>query len=107
MAFDFIIAKSDRLPELTATLDDSAGTSFSLAGSTVTFTMKDWEDTIRVNAGACTIVDAAARQVKYVWTAPDTLVPGIYRGRFKVVFGDTREEHFPNDRWFLISVTGG
>jgi hypothetical protein len=102
---DFVIRKGDRLPELTATLNDSAGSAVNLTGSTVEFHMRSTAGgTPKVDAAA-TLVTPSAGTVKYVWATNDTDTAGSYYGEFEVTFGDGRKQSFPNPGYITISVT--
>ena len=102
---DFVIRKGDRLPELQATLTDSAGAAVNLTGLTVRFHMRQvGSRTVKVN-GAATLVTPASGVVKYTWAAVDTDTTGSYQGEFEVTFGDGRKQSFPNPSFLAINVT--
>lgn len=97
MPNDFYIKQNDTLEALVATLNDSVGSIFSLAGATVVFSMRSMASgAIVVNNVAATIVDAANRIVKYQWVAGDTIVAGDYRAEFEVTFSGGAVQTFPN-----------
>jgi hypothetical protein len=102
---DFVIRKGDRLPELTATLKDSAGLAVDLTAATLEFHMRAVAGgTPKVDAAA-TVVSPSAGTVKYVWATADTDTAGSYYGEFEVTFGDGRKQSFPNPGYITISVT--
>jgi hypothetical protein len=102
---DFVIRKGDRLPELTATLNDSTGTAVNITGGTVEFHMRAVAGGTPKVDTAATVVTAASGQVKYVWGANDTDTAGSYYAEFEVTFGDGRKQSFPNPGYITISVT--
>ena len=43
-------------------------------------------------------------QVTYAWGADDTATPGLYQGEFKVTWGDSTVERFPNKTNFQVQI---
>ncbi len=99
----FYIKRGDRLPYLEATLSDEGGSLTTLAGATVHFVMRKKGDTTATVRGLATIVNAAARTVRYEWAAGDTGVTGLYRAEFEVNFGG-RPWTFPNPGFIPVNV---
>lgn len=75
----------DRLPKLRRQLVDANGAAIDLTASTVAFRM--WPQTggaLKINNGACAIVDAATGVVEYSWAAIDTDTAGTFLGEFEI-----------------------
>src|SRR5690242_14265458 len=104
MAVDFRIKRNDTRPAIQATISAAATDVIS----SVSFNMADSAGTLKVNAGAGTIVQQASSTqqaiVKYQWQAGDTDTAGQYNGEFQVTFNDSRVETYPNDRYITIEV---
>lgn len=78
----------NRLPKLRRQLLDGAGAAIDLTAATVTFRM--WPQTggsLKVNNGACAVVDAATGVVEYSWEAADTDTEGTFLGEFEITLG--------------------
>jgi hypothetical protein len=101
---DYFIARGDRLPTIRATLTNADGTPVNLTGATVTFTMKDVLDVPKVNAAACSPVDAVNGVVEYALQAADVNTPGDYFGRFTASFGGLSTT-VPNDSFLWVVVS--
>lgn len=94
---EFTIRQNDTSEALTATLNDSVGTVFSLAGCTVVFSMRSFTTgLVQISRASATIVSAANRQVKYVWVVGDTSIAGEFLAEFEVTFPDGKILTFPN-----------
>lgn len=102
----FSIKQGAQNPALEATLTKGDGTPQDLTGGTVTFSMKRKRTgVVKVNAGACTIVGAAANgQVKYAWAAGDVDTPGVYYGSFKVTGLAGGPAVFPTSGYIWVTV---
>jgi hypothetical protein len=94
---EFTIKQHDTSEALTAVLNDSVDTAFSLTGCTVVFSMRSFKTgLIQVNRASVTIVNAATRTVKYVWLVGDTALDGKFNAEFEVTFSDGKILTFPN-----------
>jgi len=94
---EFTIKQNDTLEAIAATLNDSVGSAFSLAGATVVFSMRSLTtNALIIDNVAATIVDAALRKVKYEWIAGNTVLAGDYLAEFEVTFSDGKIQTFPN-----------
>lgn len=93
----FTIKQNDTSEALTATLNDSINTVFSLAGCTVVFSMRSVQTgLIKVNRASVTIVDATNRKVAYAWAVGDTDTSGEFIAEFEVTFTTGKILTFPN-----------
>ena len=104
MATSFGIKQGALNPALEATLKKGDGTAQDLTGATVKFSMEHANGKIKVNEGACTIVDAPTGQVKYSWQTGDTDTPGTYRGEFHVTGLSGGEAIFPSEGYITVEV---
>ena len=89
MSNSIFIARGDSLPPVDAVLSDRDG-PVDITGATVTF---------KTNSGldiACTIMDAAAGQVRLNWGTANQVPAGIHRAWFHVTFGGGATLRFPN-----------
>lgn len=103
----FSIKQGAQNPSLDATLTKGDGSAQDLTGGTVTFSMKRQRTgAVKVNAGACTIVNAPGTdgKVKYAWQAADTDTPGVYRGSFKVTGLAGGPAVFPTSGFVWVTV---
>lgn len=102
---EFTIKTGDTSEELSATLNDSVNTSFSLAGATVVFNMRSLTTGIvKINRAVATIVDAATRRVKYSWVSADVNTADDYEAEFEVTLSSGRIITFPNKRSNMLLV---
>lgn len=103
-SIDFKIKRNDTRPAIQATISASATDVLT----TVVFHMADKTGTLKVAAGAGTIVQqpstTQAAQVKYQWQSGDTDTNGVYDGEFQVTFNDGRIETYPNEGFLKIQV---
>ncbi len=95
----FTITQGDTAPPLEPTLRRADGTVQSLSDATgVTFTMRNaQDDTVKIDAEACTIVNAAGGVVRYQWTGTDTDTVGEFLGKFTVTWTSGTTTSFPTD----------
>lgn len=101
----FTIKEGAQQPSLDATLTKGDGTAQNLSGATVTFSMKrKKDDSQKVNAAACTIVDAATGQVRYSWGVSDTDTPSVYYGAFLVTGLMGGPAVFPSNGYIYVTV---
>jgi hypothetical protein len=102
----FAIKKGDREPVLRRTLTDASGAVLSLeGGDTVVFNMGIPGESVKVNAGACTIIDGPGGVVEYAWADGDTSEVGTFRGEFQITRAVTlKKRTVPTRNWLRIKV---
>lgn len=101
----FVIRKGDRLPALTATLTDSAGTAVNLTGGTVKLTMRILGGTTnKIDNASVTVVSATAGTVSYAWAAADVNTTGLYHAEFEFTNASALERTFPNPDFIMVHV---
>lgn len=101
----FVIRKNDRLPALTATLQDSAGTAVNLTGGTVRLNMTVIGGTTRkIDNASVTVVSATAGTVSYAWAAADVDSTGLYFAEFEFTNASSLERTFPNPDHLMVHV---
>jgi hypothetical protein len=90
--------KSGDTKPLDATLREggTSGPAIPLVGATVRFRMRAVLGGPLLG-GVCTLTDASAGKVRYVWQAGDLNVPGSYNAEFEITFGDGSIRTVPND----------
>lgn len=94
---EFTIKQNDTGEDISALLNDSNNTTFSLSGATVVFNMRSrTTDVVKINRASATIVDASTRQVKYIWNVVDTDTVDEYEAEFEVTFATGKIITFPN-----------
>lgn len=81
---NFNMGEGDRLPVLTATLEDESG-PIDLTNSTVTFNARKAGAATLVT-GACALVNQVTSPggVTYTWGATDTQIPGKWFVQFQI-----------------------
>ena len=81
------------------------GTAQDLTDMTVAMIARDSEDTLLTLAGAVSVVDASAGQVRFSPAAADIIVANQpYRIRFKVTDTESKIAYFPNkepELWYV------
>jgi len=103
----FHIQENLTLPKICAVLRDGAGDPLNLAASTVTFSMRAWDDNaMKVSAQAATIVVPAAGSVEYQFAASETNEVGDYWGWFEVTSASGTYAA-PNPMYIVVHVTEG
>lgn len=97
----------DTLPPIEATIIASDGNVKNLTGASVYFVMRDSDGGEVINRNA-TVTDTAEGTVRLDWQDGETDVPGYYRARFKIIFGegssDPETQHFPNDEQITVAI---
>lgn len=97
--------EGDTLEPLTFQLTDLSGAGVSLTGTDVTFFLQSQEDqTLKVDAGACTIIDSVNGWVKYEWADADVDTPGKYWAWFVRTRGGKKQHHPVNPQTFEINM---
>ena len=89
-----IFTKGDTLVQLYAHLRKADGSTPALSGTVAFFMKGKTASALKVNGGACLIVNAAARTVRYPWADADVNTAGDYYGWFVNTDGG-KGEHFP------------
>ncbi len=108
----FEMKPGDRKYALKYLLSDYKAGSDLLQGATITFQMKDSQDTVVINnpgivapdVGSMLGVDGA---VAYEWGVGETDTVGEYQGEFKIVFSDGLQAHYPSEGFIAISINPG
>lgn len=102
---DFDIKRGDLLPKLRATLYGADGAAANLEGAAnVKLYMRTPGGALKIDGGACAVINQATGVVEYEWVAGDTDTPGLFVGEFKVTFSAAKPQTFPNDGDYLIRV---
>ena len=97
--------EGDTRPILAATLLAGGDIVDLTSADTVKFTMTDESGSVVIDLAPCAIVSPATNgQVTYAWGADDTATPGLYQGEFKVTWGDSTVERFPNKTNFQVQI---
>ena len=96
--------EGDTLEPLTFQLTDESGGGVNLASTTVTFFMQSQnDDSLKVNGGACTIIDSANGWVKYDFQSANVNTPGKYWIWFVRTRGGKTQHHPVNPKaWEFI-----
>lgn len=101
----FMIRRGDRLPALTAILEDSAGAPINLTGWTVRLNMSAVGSTHRtIDNATVSVTNATGGAVSYAWGASDTASTGLFNLEFEGTNGSGLERTFPAPDFVLISV---
>ena len=108
---DFTIKEGADFPNLQARLKIKDGTTATLTGATVRFSMWLRKDhSLKINRVLATIesatppADADDPNVSYPWASGDTDTPGEYEGEFEVTYTDSSIEIFPDRAYISIRV---
>lgn len=101
---DYYIRKDDTLPVIGITAELADGSIVDLTGGVYHFLITNTDTGITVDRAATLDGLATLGKLKYQWVAADTLTPGYYRGKFRVVFGGSAPITFPNNTDILIQV---
>ena len=105
MAASFYIKQNDTAPSIEAALLDSNGRVKSMVNaSAVRFHMKDENNTILVQSGIGTIVNATKGIVAYEWQAGDTSNTGIHSAEFEIEYTNGQIETFPNTGYIKVII---
>lgn len=100
----FTIRQNDRLPSISATLQDAADVPVDLtAAVSVTFNMRSVEGPLVVSSPAA-FVDRLTGRVSYDWAEGDTADPGKYRAEFEVLWSGARTETYPNVDYITVLI---
>lgn len=105
---DFHIKKRDLAPTVKATLVAPNGNPILLAGDVNVYfnlRLKGTTGIPKVNRGVCTILDATAGRVEYVWAGGDTDTAGLFEAEFEVVFGPATPMTFPNRHYKIVEIS--
>lgn len=101
----FLIRKNDRLPALTASLTDSAGTAVDLTGDTVRLNMSLVGGTTRkIDNATVTVVSSSNGTISYSWSTSDTNTTGLYFAEFEVTASSGPERTFPNPDFLMVHI---
>jgi hypothetical protein len=101
----FYIKRGDTSPAIRYALSP---TTVDLTGATVRFQMR-----ARRSRGGATVIDAAAvvvtatgtPTVEYQWQTDETANAGTFEAEFRVTYGNSRVETFPNDEFISVKVS--
>lgn len=95
---DFAIKRGDNDP-LEVRLHSDHATSWTLSGSNVVFNMrKQGAASNKVTRGACEIIDAVDRTVRYRFTAADMNEVGLFNAEFEETTSDGIVRTFPSGK---------
>jgi len=100
----FYIKQNDTSPDLQVTCKDYEGTVVNVSGATVNFHMRNKQTREVQVDGVGSIVDGAAGQVKYSWSAGDTDTVGGFDAEFEIIYSDSSVETFPNNGFITVVV---
>lgn len=101
----FYIKQGDRLPSLSATLEEIDGSAVDLSGGTVKFLMRRRAGLAALIDASAAVVNASLGQVRYDWGAGETATPGTYQGEFEFTNGDGKKLTFPNTGYISVVIT--
>lgn len=88
----------------TKPLDVTLNVDAALTDATVTFAMRQRSGEKAVS-GDCTILDAAAKQVRFTWPAGGTDTPGVYDAEWQITYpGTGGVETAPNSETEIIYI---
>lgn len=104
MSIDYFIRKDDTLPAIGITAEYADGSVYDLAGGVYHFLITNVDTGVTVDRDATLDGLPALGKLKYQWTAADSVVAGLYRGKFRVKFGAADWITFPNNTDILIQV---
>ena len=109
---DFTIKKGATAPAIQARLKAKDGTTVTLTGATVKFSMRDKiTQVVKVNKAAATIVSATPPadpddpNVEYSWASGDTDTKGNYEAEWEVTYSGGAVEIFPDQGYSDIQVS--
>jgi hypothetical protein len=101
---DYKTTVGDEL-DLQATLSDSAGTVFSLAGASVKLNLRNAATReVILDGASAEITDEATARVRYKSTPNNLTSPGIYHAQFVVQFPNGGKAHFPRPLPLVVEV---
>lgn len=88
----FYIVQNDKAITMDVTLKDGDGQPIDLTDAVVTFHLGyEGEPSSVLVQGSCTIVDAENGEVRYTWTAEDTVLDAgvTYDAEFQIAYGES------------------
>lgn len=101
----FVLKKGATGMPLALSAHQANGLPLNLTGCTVTFTMKDRDGGLKVNAQPCDISDPPTLGLfEYPWIANDLDTPGTYYGTFRIVLVSGKPLVLPNEDTIEIVV---
>ena len=105
--YDFYIKTGNTGPDLEIQFQDEDGDPVSIVGySSLTFSMRiKRAGTVIIDDEDAVLVTAVSGNVKYVWSASDTVTAGDYEGEFKCTLGSGQIISFPNNGYILILIS--
>ena len=109
---DFTLKQNDTSPAIQARLKNKDGTTVTLTGATVRFSMRHRvTNNLKVNRATATIVsatppaDTSAANVEYTWIAADTDIDGTYDAEWEVTYSAGAIQSFPDFLFNEIIIT--
>lgn len=97
------IKTGDTDPPVEVTLKDDDGVVVDLTGATVKFIVSK-RGVAPIVDGAATLVDAAAGSVRYLWTAADTAISGVYMAEWQITWPGGGIQTVPSDGYDTVHI---
>jgi hypothetical protein len=107
----FTIKQGDRRPLFVVVLKDNIGEAGEAAVNLTTATSAFFNmraenaGAIKINRGSAAITSAAAGEVTYSWGTADVNTAGNFEAEMAIVWNDGKEETFPNDSYWEVTIT--